>query len=74
MSDKTYKLTELGQRSPKRSELLAIAEACDVPMWFLEGGWEGWRDTPRRQSVDEEGRAALRDLERRSTEGEERAG
>jgi transcriptional regulator with XRE-family HTH domain len=43
MSDKTYKLIELGQRRPKRSELLAIAEICTVPMWFLEQGWEGWR-------------------------------
>jgi transcriptional regulator with XRE-family HTH domain len=42
LSDKTYKLTELGQRVPKRSELLAIAEACKVPMWFLEHGWKGW--------------------------------
>lgn len=58
ISDKTYKLTELGERSLKRPELLAIAEACDVPMWFLEGGWEGWR-----REVDELGRQALRDLE-----------
>jgi hypothetical protein len=43
MSEKTYKLTELGQRAPKRSELLAVAEACEVPMWFLEGGWDNWR-------------------------------
>jgi transcriptional regulator with XRE-family HTH domain len=39
ISDKTYKLTELGQRAAKRPELLAIAEACEIPMWFLEGGW-----------------------------------
>jgi transcriptional regulator with XRE-family HTH domain len=44
-------------RAPKRSELLAIAEACDVPMWFLEGGWEGWR-----RSVDAEAQDALADL------------
>jgi transcriptional regulator with XRE-family HTH domain len=58
VSDGTVKNIELGRREPKRSELLAIAEACEVPMWFLEGGWDGWR-----KSVDEAGRAALRDIE-----------
>ncbi len=46
-------------RPPKRSELLAIADACDVPMWFLEGGWEGWR-----KSVDSKAQDALADLEK----------
>lgn len=43
MGESTYKLTELGDRQPKRSELLAVAEACRVPMWFLDHGWDGWR-------------------------------
>lgn len=45
-------------RELKRSELLAIAEACDVPVWFLESGWEGLRG-----SVDAEAQDALADLE-----------
>ena len=43
VSKETVQRIEGGQREVKRSELLAIAEACGVPMWFLEGGWEGWR-------------------------------
>lgn len=43
LSKETVQRIEGGQREVKRSELLAIAEACKVPMWFLEGGWEGWR-------------------------------
>jgi len=42
LSKETLQRIEGGQREVKRSELLAIAEACEVPMWFLEGGWEGW--------------------------------
>lgn len=38
----TYALSEKGQRETPRRELLAIAEACEVPMWFLEHGWKGW--------------------------------
>ena len=41
MSKETLQRIEAGQREPKRSELLAIAEACDVPMWFLDHGWAG---------------------------------
>ena len=43
LSKETVQRIEGGEREVKRSELLAIAEACEVPMWFLEGGWEGWR-------------------------------
>lgn len=25
-------------------ELYEIAQKCGVPLWFLERGWEGWRD------------------------------
>ncbi|HST69074.1 MAG TPA: helix-turn-helix transcriptional regulator [Solirubrobacterales bacterium] len=42
LSKETLQRIEGGEREVKRSELLAIAEACEVPMWFLEGGWEGW--------------------------------
>src|SRR4051812_44823552 len=45
-SEGTVKNIELGKREPKRSELLAVAEACKVPMWFLERGWDGWREDP----------------------------
>lgn len=70
MSDRTYKTIELDQRPPKRSELLAIAEACDVPMWFLEDGWEGWRATSgAADDVDAEGRRALQDVEGRAPQG-----
>lgn len=41
LSKETVQRIEGGQREVKRSELLAIAEACGVPMWFLEDGWEG---------------------------------
>lgn len=39
-------------RPPKRSELLAIADATGVPMWFLEGGWDGWRATGPSEGGD----------------------
>lgn len=68
MSDKTYKLIELDHREPKRSELLAIAEACEVPMWFLEGGWDNYPG-----SVDEQARRALADVEE-AGENQRRAG
>lgn len=48
LSKETLQRIEVGQREVKRSELLAIAEACEVPMWFLEGGWEGWHALDRR--------------------------
>jgi len=44
-SEPTLQRIELGDRAVKRPELLAIAEACKVPMWFLERGWDGWRST-----------------------------
>jgi transcriptional regulator with XRE-family HTH domain len=66
ISEGTVKNIELGKRAPKRSELLAIAEACSVPMWFLERGWNGWQETTAAGDVDAEGKAALRDLDRRS--------
>lgn len=66
----TYALSEKGQRETPRRELLAIAEACEVPMWFLEGGWEGWRAKgPGASEVDAEGRAALADLEHPGSSG-----
>jgi transcriptional regulator with XRE-family HTH domain len=43
LGEVTYAKCERGQRAVPRRELLAIAEACGVPMWFLEGGWDGWR-------------------------------
>jgi len=42
MSEATLVRLERGDRSIKRGELLVIAEACGVPMWFLEHGWQGW--------------------------------
>lgn len=42
LGEVTYANSERGLRTVARRELLAIAEACDVPMWFLEDGWEGW--------------------------------
>lgn len=58
MSVKTYKWIEMDRREAKRSELLAIAEACEVPMWFLEGGWGNYPG-----SVDDQARRALADVE-----------
>lgn len=53
----TYALSEKGQRETPRRELLAIAEVCKVPMWFLEHGWKGWMQTispeELRQIADE---------------------
>jgi transcriptional regulator with XRE-family HTH domain len=40
--ERTQINTELGKRHVPRPELLAIAEACKVPIWFLEHGWKGW--------------------------------
>lgn len=60
VSEGTLINTELGKRHAPRPELLAIAEACDVPMWFLERGWDGWRS---ETSVDDLGRQALEDLD-----------
>jgi transcriptional regulator with XRE-family HTH domain len=57
LGEATYKRTELGERRPPRRELLAIADVSDVPMWFLEGGWDGWRG-----DVDEMARRALEDV------------
>jgi transcriptional regulator with XRE-family HTH domain len=73
MSDGTVKAIEGGRRVAKRSELLAIAEATGVPMWFLEGGWEGWRATRpgAGDDVDREGRAALEDLDQRADDEDE---
>lgn len=57
MSEPTLQRIENGDRPVKRAELLAIAEACEVPMWFLENGWQGWMKgiTPGelRQIADE---------------------
>jgi transcriptional regulator with XRE-family HTH domain len=47
LSKETVQRIEGGRREVKRSELLAIAEACEVPMWFLEEGWEGWEKEPQ---------------------------
>ncbi len=44
ISKETLQRMEGGMREPKRSELLAIAEACEVPMWFLSNGWSGWSE------------------------------
>lgn len=63
MSDRTFKEIELGRRKAKRSELLAIAEACEVPLWFLERGWEGWRG-----SLEDDARHAVEQMS-----GDERA-
>jgi transcriptional regulator with XRE-family HTH domain len=60
IGEQTEKRIELGQRPAKRSELLAIAEACNVPMWFLESGWNGWQDA---SAVDRLGERALIDVE-----------
>ena len=68
VSEGTIKNIELGKRPPRRSELLAIAEACEVPMWFLEGGWEGWRG-----SVDAKAQDALTDLDERHRTPERKA-
>jgi transcriptional regulator with XRE-family HTH domain len=59
LGEVTYKLSERGKRHVPRRELLAIAEACEVPMWFLEGGWNSYPG-----SVDNVGRRALEDLDR----------
>lgn len=61
ISKETLQRIEEGKRAAKRSELLAIAEACEVPMWFLEGGWEGWRRSD--ESVDAMARKALQEIE-----------
>lgn len=58
LGEVTYASSERGQRDVPRRELLAIAEVCKVPMWFLEDGWDGWRG-----SVDSEARQALDELD-----------
>jgi hypothetical protein len=63
MSESTLQRIEHDDRPVKRAELLAIAEVCKVPMWFLESGWDGWREAPPPGAVDEEARAALNDIE-----------
>lgn len=50
-------------RPPKRSELWAIADACKVPMWFLESGWQGASGEPPGD-VDEIAKRALSDLKK----------
>lgn len=57
LGEVTYKLSERGKRRPPRRELLAIAEACEVPMWFLEGGWENYPG-----AVEQLGRKGLEDV------------
>lgn len=64
-------------RPAKRSELLAIADVTGVPMWFLEGGWDGWRATgpgeaggSRSDSTDEKARQAKGDLQRGGDQAE----
>ena len=34
----TLRDMEQGRKDPSRTELKVIADACDVPRWFLEGG------------------------------------
>jgi transcriptional regulator with XRE-family HTH domain len=63
VSKETVQRMEGGQREVKRSELLAIAEACGVPMWFLENGWEGWR-SKTGAPADEPEPHSPRDLKR----------
>lgn len=63
VSKETVQRIEGGQREVKRSELLAIAEACGVPMWFLEDGWEGWRGTAGTSTEEPEPHSP-RDLKR----------
>jgi len=65
----TIKRTELGDRKPKRSELLAIADICKVPMWFLEAGWDGWRG-----DVEDLGEHALGEVGRRGGKDAREAG
>jgi transcriptional regulator with XRE-family HTH domain len=57
VSARTQTNSELGKRRIPRPELLAIAEACEVPMWFLEGGWENYP-----ASVDDQAGRALADI------------
>jgi len=61
VSERTEVESELGNRHVPRPELLAIAEACEVPMWFLERGWDGWQ----AEDVDDLGHRAVRDIEDR---------
>jgi transcriptional regulator with XRE-family HTH domain len=63
-SPSTVQRIEEGSRHPKRAELLAIAEVCRVPMWFLVGGWDGWRSLDQSEEVDIEAREALKDIHR----------
>lgn len=64
VSERTQINTELGKRHIPRPELLAIAEACDVPMWFLEGGWEGWREAGDVGDIQRLGEKAKAQLDR----------
>ncbi|HET7588577.1 MAG TPA: helix-turn-helix domain-containing protein [Solirubrobacterales bacterium] len=64
----TYALSEKGQRTAPRRELLAIAEACEVPMWFLEDGWEGWRG-----SLDDMAQDAFRSVPPRTAQPDRQA-
>ncbi len=67
---RTVKRSEGGARKVKRQERVAIAEICDVPIWFLEDGWEGWRSQRQAEPVDAEGHEALRHLEDRPSKRE----
>ena len=41
-----------GDYSFESGELFEIAEACNVPLWFLKYGWEGWRGNATGQPED----------------------
>lgn len=65
MSEATLVRLERGDRTVKRRELREIAEICDVPMWFLEEGWDGWRSTSRGgDQIDAEAQEAEEGLRR----------
>lgn len=75
--ERTQINSELGNRHVKGPELETIAKATGVPMWFLEGGWDGWRATgpgeaggSRSGSTDEKARQAKGDLQRGGDQAE----
>jgi hypothetical protein len=65
MSPSTQQRVERGDRALGPAERLLISKVCDVPEWFLEGGWDGWRQEDGDPTeIQRTGEAAKAQLER----------
>lgn len=67
MHPKSFQRRLRGEYSFRRADLLAIAEVCEVPMWFLERGFEGATSPGRAEAGSV---AEGLDIERRRAGGE----